>query len=128
MSSYNSSYFFGEDIICGWGPRYFFSFFSEVGENKSEMVLEVLLFICIFLLSIIANLTIAAAVLWYPEMRTVTNCFLLNLTVADVAFVSGIPALIYTRLSSEWNLGNTFCKILPYSQVSDSLANVTVVT
>ncbi|XKL59104.1 hypothetical protein PGB90_000120 [Kerria lacca] len=114
--SYNSSYFFGEDKISGWGWRYFFGFYSEFGEEKSGIILEVCIFICIFILSIITNLMIAAAVLKYPEMRTVTNCFLLNLTVADIAFVAGVPFLIYIRLNSGWMLGNVVCKILPYSQ------------
>ncbi|KAK7586106.1 hypothetical protein V9T40_003982 [Parthenolecanium corni] len=114
--SYNSSYFFGDDTISGWGPRYFFSFYSEYGEGRSGMIIEVSFFVVIFVLSFIANLMIAAAVLKYPEMRTVTNCFLLNLTAADIAFVAGIPALVYTRLNHEWELGNFACKLLPYSQ------------
>lgn len=120
--SYNSSYFFGDDTISGWGPRYFFSFYSEYGEGRSGMIIEVSFFVVIFVLSFIANLMIAAAVLKYPEMRTVTNCFLLNLTAADIAFVAGIPALVYTRLNHEWELGNFACKLLPYSQVSLSFS------
>lgn len=82
------------------------------------MVFEISIFICIFILSLLANLTIAAVLLKYPEMRTVNNCFLLNLTAADLAFVAGIPALLYVRIEADWKLGDIICKLLPYSQVS----------
>lgn len=52
-------------------------------------------------------------------MRTVTNCFLLNLAAADLVFALGVPAVAFTRISQDWRLGNIFCKILPYSQVSE---------
>ena len=118
MSSFNSSYLFGEDKLSGWGPRYFFSFYSEFAETRSNIFFETCIFSTTFVLSVILNLAIAAALLRFPEMRTVNNCFLLNLTAADLAFVSSIPALMYARLSSQWTLGNTICKMLPYSQVS----------
>lgn len=117
-TAFNSSYLFGEDKISGWGWRYFFSFYSEFGEEKNSIVFETSVFICIFVLSLLANLVIATALFKYPEMRTVNNCFLLNLTAADLAFVAGIPALVYARMDAEWRLGGTICKLLPYSQVS----------
>jgi len=49
-------------------------------------------------------------------MRTVTNCFLLNLTVADLLFAVTKPALAYVRVRPDWPFGDFVCRLLPYSQ------------
>jgi hypothetical protein len=50
-------------------------------------------------------------------MRTVTNCFLLNLTVADLLFAVTTPVLAYVRILPDWPFGDVVCRLLPYSQV-----------
>ncbi|XP_067000907.1 free fatty acid receptor 4 [Anabrus simplex] len=112
----NSSYVFGNDTLGGWGPRYFFTFYTEFGDRRGAAVAEVSLLLFIFLSSLLANISIAAAVLRYRELRTVTNCFLLNLAAADLVFALGIPAVAASRLSTEWTMGDIVCRILPYSQ------------
>ncbi|XP_069689928.1 free fatty acid receptor 4-like [Periplaneta americana] len=113
----NSSYVFGNDTLGGWGMRYFFSFYSEFGGGRTVAAgVEVGILMLTFLISVVANASIAAAVLRYREMRTVTNCFLLNLAAADLVFALGIPAVAATRLTQEWALGDITCRILPYSQ------------
>lgn len=54
------------------------------------------------------------------EIRTVTNCFIVNLACADLVFVMIIPAIAGARGAPSWNLGAFTCKLLPYSQVSFS--------
>lgn len=117
MSLFNTSYLMGNDTVCGWGPRYFFTFYSEFGDEKTESAIEVTVFMVIFAVSVVANVSIAWAVLRYREMRTVTNCFLLNLTVADLLFAGTTPALAYVRLMPDWPFGDFVCRLLPYSQV-----------
>lgn len=70
------------------------------------------------MMSVLLNGTIACAVVRYREMRSVTNYFLLNLAAADLIFALGIPAVAFSRVTEEWKLGDVFCKILPYSQVT----------
>lgn len=53
----------------------------------------------------------------YPEMKTVTNCFVLNLAVSDILFALTIPVVGYTRITQSWELGDLTCKIVPYVQV-----------
>lgn len=53
----------------------------------------------------------------YPEMKTVTNCFVLNLAISDILFALTIPVVAYTRISQSWKLGDTTCRIIPYLQV-----------
>jgi hypothetical protein len=115
-----TSYLFGNDTIGRWGPRYFFSFYSEFGGDNRQAVaiLETTALVAILIASILANVAIAAAILRYREMRTVTNCFLLNLALADLVFVLGAPLVAATRITQEWKLGDVSCRLLPYSQVS----------
>lgn len=117
---WNSSYVLGNDSLNGWGTRYFYTFYSELGERNGAVAVEVVMLTVTFVASVIANLAIAAAVLRYREMRTVTNCFLLNLAVADFLFALGIPAVIAARIHRRWPLGDYLCRLLPYSQVRTS--------
>jgi hypothetical protein len=118
-TSVNSSYVYGNDTNGGWGLRSFFTFYSQFGSGRTVAAgVEVGILMLTFLMSIVANGSIALAVLRYREMRTVTNCFLLNLAAADLVFALGIPAVVATRLTQEWELGDATCRILPYSQVS----------
>ncbi|KAL5241443.1 hypothetical protein ACI65C_008853 [Semiaphis heraclei] len=116
MSLFNTSYLMGNDTTGGWGPRYFFTFYSEFGDEQAESAVEVTVFMVIFTASVVANVSIAWAVLRYREMRTVTNCFLLNLTVADLLFAVTTPALAYVRIRPDWPFGDFVCRLLPYSQ------------
>ena len=114
----NSSYVYGNDTNGGWGLRSFFTFYSQFGSGRTVAAgVEVGILMLPFLASVVANGSIAAAVLRYREMRTVTNCFLLNLAAADLVFALGIPAVAATRLTQDWALGDASCRILPYSQV-----------
>lgn len=121
LNAANSSYLFGNDSAGGWGPRFFYTFYTEGGDRRVWAILEASVFAVIFLMSVVANVSIAAAVLRYREMRTVTNCFLLNLAVADLVFALGSPLVALARLVPEWPLGDTACRVLPYTQVSDYL-------
>ncbi|KAF0772265.1 Uncharacterized protein FWK35_00018533 [Aphis craccivora] len=117
MSLFNTSYLMGNDTAGGWGSRYFFTFYSEFGDERAESVVEVTVLMVIFAASFVANVYIAWAVLRYREMRTVTNCFLLNLTVADLLFAVTAPALAYVRVRPDWPFGDFACRLLPYSQL-----------
>lgn len=52
-------------------------------------------------------------------MRTVTNCFVLNLAAADLLFAFSIPAVAYTRIVAHWQFGDLACRLVPYIQVSN---------
>ncbi|KAJ8664249.1 hypothetical protein QAD02_005911 [Eretmocerus hayati] len=110
----NSSYLLGSDDQ--WGTRYYFSYYGEFGDRRDASRVEVLAMALIFVLAVAANLGIAVCVLSFREMRTPVNLCLLNLAITDLLFALGIPAAAYTRLTQDWRLGETVCRILPYSQ------------
>lgn len=48
-------------------------------------------------------------------MRTVTNLLLLNLAVADLAFVTFVPPVTAFQLATErWPFGDTACRLMHY--------------
>ncbi|XP_033215535.1 free fatty acid receptor 4-like [Belonocnema kinseyi] len=110
----NTSYLLGEDE--DWGQRYYFTYYSEFGDRKGASGIEVLVLVVTFVIAVAANLGMAICVLRYKEMRTPTNLCLVNLAAADLLFSLGVPAVAYTRLTQSWNLGDTVCRLLPYSQ------------
>ncbi|XP_078032998.1 free fatty acid receptor 4-like isoform X2 [Augochlora pura] len=110
----NSSYLWGEDEE--WGPRYYFTYYSQFGNRTRASTVEVVILAVSFVLAVAGNLGIAGCILGYREMRTPTNLCLVNLAAADLLFSVGVPAIAYTRLTQSWRLGETICKLLPYTQ------------
>ncbi|XP_066256645.1 free fatty acid receptor 4-like [Euwallacea similis] len=115
--SWNTSYVYSVDNQSGWGGRYFFTYFSEFNSPQNgHYMLELTVLIFTFIVSMFANISIIICVSRYPEMKTVTNCFVLNLAISDILFALTIPAVAYTRITQSWNLGDTTCRIIPYLQ------------
>lgn len=63
--SWNSSYLFGTDNESGWGERYFFTYFSEFNgaDTSNYAIVEVTIFLTIFIISVIANISIVICVI-----------------------------------------------------------------
>ncbi|XP_046386337.1 orexin receptor type 2-like [Ischnura elegans] len=140
-----SSYLFGNDTGGGWGPRFFFTFYSEFPSGGSfdsvgtATAVELTALLATLAASLATNGAVVWAVLWRRRSRrrhggsvtgsggggsstprglrpSVTDAFLLNLAAADLVFALGIPLVAFTRVTKEWRLGETACRILPYSQ------------
>ncbi|XP_012146875.2 free fatty acid receptor 4-like [Megachile rotundata] len=110
----NSSYLWGEDEE--WGARYYFTYYSQFGSRKNVSTVEVVILAVSFILSVGGNLGMAGCILSCKELCTPTNMCLVNLAAADLLFTAGIPAIAYTRLTQSWRLGETICRLLPYTQ------------
>lgn len=66
-----------------------------------------------------ASLSVCFAVWKNRHMRTVTNYFIVNLSLADVLVtIICLPASLVVDITETWFFGNTLCKIVPYLQVS----------
>ncbi|CAL7938292.1 unnamed protein product [Xylocopa violacea] len=111
----NSSYLWGEDEE--WGARYYFTYYSQFEERRGiSTMIEVVVLAISFILAIGGNLGMAGCILRHKELRTPTNMCLVNLAAADLLFTVGVPAVAYTRYTQSWRLGETICKLLPYTQ------------
>lgn len=52
-------------------------------------------------------------------MRTVTNYFIVNLSLADVLVTAiCLPASLLVDITESWLFGHALCKVIPYLQVS----------
>lgn len=47
----------------------------------------------------------------YASMKTVTNLYILNLSIADSVFLLGLPLLMTTLLARRWVFGLVLCKV-----------------
>lgn len=57
------------------------------------------------------------------HMRTVTNYFIVNLSLADVLVTAiCLPASLLVDITESWFFGHALCKVIPYLQVSSPLA------
>lgn len=52
-------------------------------------------------------------------MRTVTNYFIVNLSLADVLVtITCLPATLVVDITETWFFGQSLCKVIPYLQVT----------
>ncbi|KAH3707632.1 hypothetical protein DPMN_067042 [Dreissena polymorpha] len=109
---------FGHSYFClpmGDHEKSYFTFFSEYNRlGHGAAIFEAIVLNVIFCLSLLVNL-IVLWYMWRSKMRkTVTNYFVLNLVVADIAFVITAPLTAYIRLQATWTLGQGMCSFVVY--------------
>ncbi|XP_026582340.1 orexin receptor type 2 [Pseudonaja textilis] len=85
-------------------------------------------YIIVFLVALIGNILVCVAVWKNHHMRTVTNYFIVNLSLADVLVtLTCLPATLVVDITETWFLGNSLCKVIPYLQtVSVSVSVLTL--
>ncbi|XP_055472214.1 orexin receptor type 2-like, partial [Psammomys obesus] len=73
-------------------------------------------------------LNICVAVWKNHHMRTVTNYFIVNLSLADVLVtITCLPATLVVDITETWFFGQPLCKVIPYLQtVSVSVSVLTL--
>uniref|UniRef100_A0A8D0BY50 Orexin receptor type 2 n=1 Tax=Salvator merianae TaxID=96440 RepID=A0A8D0BY50_SALMN len=85
-------------------------------------------YIIVFLVALIGNILVCVAVWKNHHMRTVTNYFIVNLSLADVLVtITCLPATLVVDITETWFLGDNLCKVIPYLQtVSVSVSVLTL--
>ncbi|KAL1459736.1 hypothetical protein WDU94_011691 [Cyamophila willieti] len=87
----------------------------EFGLHKMSLTVEIMwytVFLCMLIIAIGGNVIVMWIVLAHRRMRTVTNYFLVNLSVADVmlSVFNCVFNFIY-MIHEDWNFGLTYCAI-----------------
>ncbi|GLV37147.1 Cholecystokinin-like receptor at 17D1 [Carabus blaptoides fortunei] len=78
---------------------------------------QIPLFAIIFLLAVIGNSLVILTLVQNQRMRTITNVFLLNLSVSDLLLgVLCMPFTLIGTLLRDFVFGKVMCKLLPYLQ------------
>lgn len=73
------------------------------------------------LISSPAHPAVCLAVWHNHHMRTVTNYFIVNLSLADVLVTAiCLPASLLVDITESWLFGHALCKVIPYLQVSSA--------
>ncbi|KAF2979054.1 hypothetical protein EK904_013045 [Melospiza melodia maxima] len=92
-----------------------------------QYIHKVLIPICYLLvcaLGLSGNALVIYVVLRHAKMKTVTNIYILNLAVADVLFMLGLPFLATQNAISYWPFGSFLCRLgLYFFMVVLSYAN-----
>ncbi|XP_077585852.1 orexin receptor type 2 isoform X1 [Stigmatopora nigra] len=85
-------------------------------------------YIFVFFVSLIGNSLVCFAVWKNRHMRTVTNYFIVNLSLADVLVtLICLPASLVVDITETWFFGQTLCKVVPYLQtISVSVSVLTL--
>ncbi|XP_055991213.1 somatostatin receptor type 5 [Sorex fumeus] len=72
----------------------------------------VLLYLLVCALGLGGNTLVIYVVLRHAKMKTVTNIYILNLAVADVLFMLGLPFLATQYMVSSWPFGPVLCRLV----------------
>ena len=60
---------------------------------------------------LVGNALVIVVVVRYAKMKTVTNMYIVNLAVADLCFLVGIPFLVATTILRHWVFGFLLCRL-----------------
>ena len=76
------------------------------------------LFLVVFIVGIVGNILVCYSVWKSRSLKTVTNFFLVNLSIADcLVILICLPGTVIADLMQSWFLGIAMCKINTYLQV-----------
>lgn len=86
------------------------SYFPVSSAIHSFLIPVIYLLVCVIGLS--GNTLVIYVVLRYTKMKTVTNIYILNLAIADVLFMLGLPFLATQNAISYWPFGTFLCRLV----------------
>ena len=113
------------NAYCVSDDDYLSMIFDYVFPTPFEWTL-VALYAVVFVVGLTGNALVVYVVWRNAHMRTVTNLFIVNLSVADLMVIAiCLPATALIDITETWYLGLAMCKIAHYVQVGVLLHNHT---
>ncbi|XP_049760624.1 somatostatin receptor type 5 [Elephas maximus indicus] len=85
---------------------------GPLGSPGARAVLVPVLYLLVCAIGLGGNTLVIYVVLRYAKMKTVTNIYILNLAVADVLFMLGLPFLATQNAVSYWPFGSLLCRVV----------------
>ncbi|XP_012135020.1 gustatory receptor 10 isoform X2 [Megachile rotundata] len=96
--------------------------------NETNYLL-IILYVPVIALAVTANVLVIAVVIKYHYMRSVTNYFVVNLSVADLLVTTiCMPVAVSQAISMVWTYGEVMCKLSSYLQGVAVAASVFTIT
>lgn len=90
------------------------------------------LYVAVFVVGVLGNFLVCFVVWSDPKMRSVTNLFIVNLSVADfLVLLICLPTTVLGDVTETWYLGSAMCKVVQYLQgvsVSVSVLTLSVIS
>ncbi|XP_066564986.1 type-1 angiotensin II receptor [Amia ocellicauda] len=84
---------------------------SRSGRHTFVFTLIPVVYSCNFIIGIVGNSMVVAAIYCYIKLKTVANVFILNLALSDLTFLITLPLwATYTAMGYQWPFGAFFCK------------------
>ncbi|XP_012253456.2 RYamide receptor-like isoform X5 [Athalia rosae] len=97
--------------------------------NSETNYLLITLYVPVIVLAVTANILVIVVVLKYHYMRSVTNYFLVNLSVADLLVTTiCMPMAVSQAVTMIWVYGEIMCKLFFYLQGVAVAASVFTIT
>ncbi|PAV56976.1 hypothetical protein WR25_19638 [Diploscapter pachys] len=62
-----------------------------------------------------ANLCVLISIIYFRDMRTISNIYILNLAIADLVFLSGTPVVLYQATQKNWMFGSLICRVTQFA-------------
>lgn len=104
----------------------FFNFFANICANNEVSnstnynrstnsstfrIVQIGIYIVIWLIGSIGGLLVIYVILFNNKLKTITNTFLLNLAIADLIFLQGIPFYLTSLINKQWIFSLFMCKL-----------------
>ncbi|KAG5280307.1 hypothetical protein AALO_G00087520 [Alosa alosa] len=80
-------------------------------QRTSTVVITILYFV-VCAVGLCGNTLVIYVILRYAKMKTVTNIYILNLAVADVLFMLGLPFIALQLALVNWPFGLAMCRVV----------------
>nr|XP_023666471.1 somatostatin receptor type 5-like isoform X1 [Paramormyrops kingsleyae] len=80
-------------------------------QGESNIVVS-MISLTVFVVGLLGNMLAIYVVLRYAKMKTVTNLYILNLSVADELYILGLPFLTTQNVLSYWPFGSFLCRVV----------------
>ena len=79
----------------------------------------IVLYSLVFVIGLLGNVCVIIILIKFKSMRTLTNVFLVNLTVGDILVILiCVPLTLGNTVYRKWVYGGVMCKLLPFIQGS----------
>ncbi|KAL2101326.1 hypothetical protein ACEWY4_003087 [Coilia grayii] len=80
--------------------------------HQTSTVVITILYFVVCIVGLCGNALVIYVILRYAKMKTVTNIYILNLAVADVLFMLGLPFIALQLALVNWPFGLSLCRVV----------------
>uniref|UniRef100_A0A8C8DQD5 Somatostatin receptor type 2 n=1 Tax=Oryzias sinensis TaxID=183150 RepID=A0A8C8DQD5_9TELE len=86
--------------------------YTDDSFSRTSTVVITCLYFLVCAVGLCGNALVIYVILRYAKMKTVTNIYILNLAVADVLFMLGLPFIALQLALVHWPFGPVLCRIV----------------